>query len=222
MDINELEAGISIAIKDATTEVFSTMLMTEVTAEDSFVKDEKNVSTDLISSLHFFGNRYMGKIAIFSSGTVACHIADAMLGGETTEVNEEIKDGMGEVVNMIAGGAKVKLFDTLGDIHLLTPWVIAGRHLTITSSEGGESSESSEDGDLALDAQAQFSWIMTKFMFAGGSFMVGVQPNAVPEEDVSKSYSNKDIEALIEENKKMKEEIEHLKSLSGDNTTSST
>ncbi len=219
MDINELEAGISIAIKDATNEVFSTMLMTEVTAEDSFVKDEKNVSTDLISSLHFFGNRYMGKIAIFSSGAVACHIADAMLGSETKEMNEEIKDGMGEIVNMIAGGAKVKLFDTLGDIHLLTPWVIAGRHLTITSSEGGEGGEG---GELAIDAQAQFSWIMTKFVFGGGSFLVGVQPNAVPEEDVHSSYTNKDIKALTEENKKLKEEIERLKSLLGDSTTTST
>ena len=43
---------------------------------------------------------------------------------------------MGEIVNMIAGLAKVKLSDTLGDIHLLTPWVISGRNLTITSPEG--------------------------------------------------------------------------------------
>ena len=81
------------------------MLMMKVKTQESFVRDEKNVSTDLISSLHFFVDKCMGKIAIFSSGGVACNIANAMLGTETTEVNEETKDGMGEIVNMIAGVA---------------------------------------------------------------------------------------------------------------------
>lgn len=204
-----MESGITEAIKAATDDVFTSMLMMKVTAEDSFVKDEKNVSTDLISSLHFFGDRYMGKIAVFASGATSCHISNAMLGTETTEVNEEIKDGMGEIVNMIAGGAKVKLLDTLGDIHLLTPWVIAGRHLTISSSEGGED----EGVDLSLDSQAQFSWIMTKFNFEHGNFLVGVQPNAVPEENKKKSVTEESVIALKEENTKLKNEIEHLKSI---------
>ncbi len=207
MEIQDLEEGISKAIKESTKEVFSTMLMMEVKTHESFRRDERNVSTDLISSLHFFGDKYMGKIAIFSSGAVACHIANAMLGTETTEVNEEIKDGMGEIVNMIAGVAKVKLADTLGDMHLLTPWVIAGRRLTVTSSEGG-----SGDVDSALDSQATFSWVMTKVEFEKGTFMVGVQPNAVPEENKYSSNTSNEVESLEEEIKKLKDEIERLKS----------
>ena len=180
MDIKELEGGITTALHEATNEVFSTMLMMEVKTQDSFVKDEKNVSTDLISSLHFFGDQYMGKIAIFSSAAVACNIANSMLGTDTTVVNDEIKDGMGELVNMIAGVAKVKLTDTLGDMHLLTPWVIAGRHLSISSSEGGETSNSDSGVEFALDSQASFSWVMTKVEYDNGVFLVGVQPNAVP------------------------------------------
>jgi len=133
------------------------MLMMEVKTQDSFVKDEKNVSTDLISSLHFFGDQYMGRIAVFLSAAVACNIANSMLGTETTEVNDEIKVGMGELVNMIAGVEKVKLTDTLGDIHLLTPWVIAGRHLSIASSDGGNAGSSDGGMDFALDSQASFS-----------------------------------------------------------------
>ncbi len=207
MDIKELEGGITKALNEATNEVFSTMLMMEVKTQESFVRDEKNVSTDLISSLHFFGDRYMGKIAIFSSGAVACHIANAMLGTETAEVDDEIKDGMGEIVNMIAGVAKVKLTDTLGELHLLTPWVIAGRHLTITSSEGG-----SGGGDFAIDSQATFSWVMTKVEFEKGTFMVGVQPNAVPEENKASSNTSNEVESLKKEIKELKDEIERLKS----------
>jgi CheY-specific phosphatase CheX len=188
------------------------MLMMEVKTEESFVKDEKNVSTDLISSLHFFGDQYMGKIAIFSSAAVACNIANAMLGTETTEVNSEIKDGMGEIVNMIAGVAKVKLTDTLGDMHLLTPWVIAGRHLSISSSEGGDAGSSGSGTDFAIDSHATFSWVMSKVEFEKGTFLVGVQPNAVPEENKSSSASNKEVESLKEEIKELKAEIERLKS----------
>lgn len=206
MNIDELENGITKAIKETTTEVFSTMLMLEVTPEESFIKDEKNVSTDLISSLHFFGEKYMGKIALFSSGNVACHIANAMLGTEGAVVNDEVKDGMGEIVNMVAGGAKVKLLDTLGDIHLLTPWVIAGRHLTISSS-------ADSGGDLSIDSQAQFSWIMTRFNFGEGTFLVGVQTNNVPKRNNEASAANVDLKVLMEENNKLKEEVERLKAL---------
>ena len=212
MNIKELEGGITTALNEATNEVFSTMLMMEVKTQDSFVKDEKNVSTDLISSLHFFGDQYMGKIAIFSSASVACNIANSMLGTETTEVNDEIKDGMGELVNMIAGVAKVKLTDTLGDMHLLTPWVIAGRHLSIASSDGSDVSSSDSDADFALDSQASFSWVMTKVEYDNGVFLVGVQPNAVPKENKAESVSNKEIESLKEEISKLKAEIEKLKS----------
>lgn len=212
MDIRELEGGITKALNEATNEVFSTMLMIEVKTQESFVKDEKNVSTDLISSLHFFGDQYMGKIAIFSSAAVACNIANAMLGTETTEVNDEIKDGMGELVNMIAGVAKVKLTDTLGDMHLLTPWVIAGRHLSISSSEGGEASNCNSSVDFALDSQATFSWVMTKVKYDNGVFLVGVQPNAVPEENKTLAISNKEVESLKEEIKELKAEIERSKS----------
>ncbi len=211
MDIKELEGGITTALNEATNEVFSTMLMMEVKTQDSFVKDEKNVSTDLISSLHFFGDQYMGKIAIFSSAAVACNIANSMLGTDTTEVNDEIKDGMGELVNMIAGVAKVKLTDTLGDMHLLTPWVIAGRHLSIASSDGGD--VSSDTGvDFALDSQASFSWVMTKVEYDNGVFLVGVQPNGVPEENKPSSISNKEVESLRKEISELKTELAQLKS----------
>lgn len=212
MDIKELEGGITKALNEATNEVFSTMLMMDVKTQESFVRDEKNVSTDLISSLHFFGNKYMGKIAIFSSAAVACHIANAMLGTDTTEVNAETKDGMGEIVNMIAGVAKVKLTDTLGDMHLLTPWVIAGRHLSISSSEAVDAGSSGGGVDFAIDSHATFSWVMSKIEFEKGTFLVGVQPNAVPEENKVSSVSNEEVESLKEEIKELKAEIERLKS----------
>ena len=203
MSISDLEEDILKAIREATTEVFSTMLMIDVTAEDSFVKDERNVSTDLISSLHFFGDNYMGKIAVFSYGVTACHLSGSMLGMEMSEVDEDVKDGMGEIVNMIAGSAKVKLESSMGDFHLLTPWVIAGKNLSIASPHGDES-------ELSIDSQAQFSWIMTKFSYDKGHFVVGVQPNQVPQS--SPSEEEKNISVLQDEIDQLKAENTALKS----------
>lgn len=59
---------------------------------------------------------------------------------------------------------------------------------------------------------------MTKFVFKNDTFLVGVQPNAVPEGNTDNSDTSKDIEVLKEENKKLKDEIERLKSLLNNTT----
>ncbi len=205
MDIQELEAGIIKSIKEATIEVCSTMLMLEVKDEESYVKDEKKVSTDLISSLHFFGDNYMGKIGVFSSGIAAAQLAEAMLGSPVNKIDDEVKDCMGEIVNMIAGGAKTKLMDTMGLLHLLTPWVIAGKNIKISSHKPG-------DDNLTLESRAQFSWIMTRFSFNGNHFTVGVQPNAVPDNSINKSDLDDKLKELEKENRELKNSLTNLKS----------
>ncbi len=205
MDLDPLEEKIITAIKEATSEVFTSMLMLEVKAEDSFAQDEKKISTDLISSLHFFGDKYMGKIAVFASGGASCHLAGAMLGMEAETVDEDVEDTMGEIVNMIAGGAKTKLEDSMGVLHLLTPWVIAGRNLSLASPAGG-------DAGLSIESQAQFSWIMTRFITGDKDFSVGVQRNDVPQGKSGDSALEKKIEDLQKENESLKKEIESLKS----------
>ena len=202
MSTSEIEDEVLKSIKASTIEVFSTMLMMDVNADNSFIENEKNVATDLISSLHFFGRKYMGKIAVFSSGMTACHLAGAMLGIAASEVDADIKDGMGEIVNMIAGSAKVKLEENMGELHLLTPWVISGRNLNISSSSG-------RDTNMSIDSQAQFSWLMTKFSYNNGHFFVGVQPNEVPQSDASGSENK--LSELQEENIKLQAENKALK-----------
>ena len=141
----------------------------------------------------------MGKIAVFTHGITACNLAGAMLGMEPTGVDEDVKDGMGEIVNMIAGSAKVKLESAMGDLHLLTPWIIAGKNLAIASPSGGEEG-------LSIDSQAQFSWIMTRFSYDKGHFFVGVQPNKVPQSstsDTEKKVSELQEEIIILKNENM-------------------
>ncbi len=204
MSIKSLEGNIVSSIKESTLEVLSSMFMIDVKSEECCIKDEKSVFTDLISSLHFFGEKYMGKIAIFTYGSTACHLGGAMLGVEALEIDEDVKDGMGELVNMIAGGAKNRLESTMGELHLLTPWVIAGKNLSIASPSGGESG-------LSIESQAQFSWIMTRFSYDEGHFDVGVQPNEVPQSNISFTGLENELNELQAENRMLKEKIASFK-----------
>ena len=103
---------------------------------------------------------------------------------------------------MVAGSAKVKLEDRMGDFHLLTPWIIAGKNLSIASPHGDEA-------QLSIDSQAQFSWIMTKFSYDKGHFIVGVQPNEVPQSNTSETENK--TSALQDEIEKLKSENSALK-----------
>lgn len=174
MDVYEIKSDITDAVRAVTMDVFSTMLMTEVTPKESFVENEEDICSDFIASLQFCSEKYTGKIALFSSGDTACHIVNSMLGTEENEVNDDIKDGMGEIVNMVSGGIKGKLLDNLGNIQLLTPWIIAGKDITISSPND------SKDNDPA-DTNGRFSWLMTAFNFTKGTFIVGMQANEITE-----------------------------------------
>ncbi len=194
MDLNDVFVE---SIITATTKVFSTMLHVDVKAEEHFIKSEKNVSTDIISSIHFSGRGGMGKIALFMPGATACHLASAMLGMEVDAVDVDVKDCMGEMVNMIAGNAKNKFENFIGKVNLLVPWVISGTHLSITSPYGTEVS-------LSIDSQAQFSWVMTKFSYPKGTFLVGIQFNKITQDRTDESFLEKRVKELEDENQMLK------------------
>ena len=91
----------------------------------------------------------------------------------------------------------------MGELHLLTPWVIAGRNLTIASPSGGEAG-------LSIDSQAQVSWIMTNFSYDKSNFLVGVQPNEVPQSRAS--GTEKEVNELQDEIINLKNENMSLRS----------
>ncbi len=79
-----------------------------------------------ISSIIGVSGTITGSVVISFSKPVALQIASALLGEEIHEVNEDCKDAIGEVANIIAGGAK-KDFPT-GDNSISVPTVVIGKH----------------------------------------------------------------------------------------------
>jgi chemotaxis protein CheX len=156
-------------IVSSTNEVFSTMIPMEIKSDGSFYQKEDMISTDVISLVSFTGE-HSGILAVFCSKEIALKITSSMLGIEATEIDQDTKDAMGEVTNMIAGTLKNKVFEKLGAMHLSVPIVIAGGDLTISSS-GGEKHGVTLSSNVTCNSQN--SWLMAPFSSNGDTFNIG-------------------------------------------------
>lgn len=111
---------------DATLEVFASMIFIDIVAEwpsaDSMPEIEPNVS-----SLIGFSGDLKGILAIHCPSAVALGVTASMLGMEVTELNEDVKDAIGEVANIVAGGLKAALASDNKKIELAIPTTVIGK-----------------------------------------------------------------------------------------------
>ena len=78
-----------------------------------------------------FGGLLSGACVFRSGASTAIKIAAHMTGMEFTEVDDTVKDGIGEICNMLAGGWKSKVPDLAANCGLSIPAVISGRDYNI-------------------------------------------------------------------------------------------
>jgi len=74
-----------------------------------------------------FGGLLSGACVFKSGSSAAMKIAAYMTGMEFTEVDDTVKDGIGEICNMLAGAWKGKVPDLSANCGLSVPAVITGR-----------------------------------------------------------------------------------------------
>jgi len=118
-----------------------------------FPRDHQNAVSGVVG----FSGKTRGMVAIHCPEKVAMDITSALLGTEETEVSDDVRDAVGEVTNMIAGGLKAAA-DTEGvnDIELSIPTTICGERYSV----GGFPSAVK---------------IATQFSLPSGSFLVEVR-----------------------------------------------
>jgi chemotaxis protein CheX len=74
-----------------------------------------------------FGGLLSGACVFRSGGRAAIKIAAYMTGMEFDEIDDTVKDGIGEICNMLAGAWKGKVPDLAANCGLSVPAVITGR-----------------------------------------------------------------------------------------------
>jgi chemotaxis protein CheX len=84
--------------------------------------------TEVVSFIGFSGST-SGTVGVYASAPLARRMIGALLGAEPEDVNEEVRDGFGEVANIIAGNVVTALCDTGEMLQLALPSVIVGKCL---------------------------------------------------------------------------------------------
>jgi CheY-specific phosphatase CheX len=84
-------------------DVFDTMLQYEIQE----IADDYSNPSDLVTAAIFFAGRWKGSVVIECSGPQACFFAERLMGiPRPTCMDDDVRDAMGEIVNMIGGNLK--------------------------------------------------------------------------------------------------------------------
>lgn len=115
---------------DATKETFQTMVSMQVRRKEVFIKQGYEMYGDVSGVIGLSGTT-TGTCALSMPASLAEQAIRTMLMTPDDELlaESEIRDGVGELINMIAGGAKTKLSTTMYKFNITLPTIISGgRH----------------------------------------------------------------------------------------------
>ena len=149
----------------ATENVFKTMTGVEARPEALQLKNDTTPAHDVTGVISIHGS-LAGSVALSFTAESALAMAGRFAGTEFTRVDADVADAVGELVNMIAGGAKAELAKAGVPACLSLPQVIIGREHRVWSPP-----------DLPI-AQITFN-------SDAGSFTVDVRLKEVKAEEVT-------------------------------------
>lgn len=112
--------------------VLSTMAQTDLTPGKPKVKKTEVAIGDVSGLIGMVGPQTKGSLSITFDGELALTVMERMLGERPDKINAEVTDMVGEITNMVAGGAKNLLGDKGYEFDMATPVVVSGKEHTIT------------------------------------------------------------------------------------------
>ena len=123
MDINDLLNP----FKDSLINIFQTMLSLTPEPEKPLEGESNEIQTDITGTIGIVGD-ISGTVSVRFPKDLACHVASVFLGEDIKEINHEVKDAIGELANIVAGGGKGILVQSQGiDYKIAIPTVILGQ-----------------------------------------------------------------------------------------------
>jgi chemotaxis protein CheX len=122
-------------ISDATLEVFATMVFLDITPEEPMMGNDDGIDSSLTSTIGLAGD-LKGVLAVHCPESAALGIAGAMLGMECAEIDDDVKDAIGEIANMVAGGLKTALAADGVNTELAIPTTIQGKNVRTSGQSG--------------------------------------------------------------------------------------
>lgn len=135
------------ALWESAKEAFATMIMLPIERIENG-EQEIETSKSVFSSITFTGP-IKGAVVIKSAYESSEKIARSMLmmSPEDEITTEDIFDAAGEVANLVLGGLKSRIADSVGDIDVSIPMVIEGREIVPSIGKNDGKIEVSAEGD---------------------------------------------------------------------------
>ncbi|RHW74820.1 chemotaxis protein CheX [Colwellia sp. RSH04] len=111
--------------------VMSTMAQMELTPEKPKLKKGQVAMGDVSGLIGMVSEQAKGSLSITYDASLAIATMKGMVGEAPDSVNEEITDLVGEITNMVTGGAKRMLSEKGIEFDMATPVVVSGHEHTI-------------------------------------------------------------------------------------------
>lgn len=135
-------------IIESTQEIFSTMVMMEVTATD-VMPENTSIHCESITGLIGLAGTFKGVLAIHMPNAVALAVTGSFLGMDVEEINADVEDAIGELANMLGGNIKTILSENGKDINLSLPSTISGKEYNFQLA-----SDAAERTVIGFDAES--------------------------------------------------------------------
>jgi chemotaxis protein CheX len=106
--------------------VMSTMAQVELTPEKPKLKKGEVAKGDVSGLIGMVSEQTKGSLSITFEAKLALEAMQKMFGESPDEINDEIIDLVGEITNMVTGGAKRLLSEKGFEFDMATPMVVSG------------------------------------------------------------------------------------------------
>ena len=112
--------------------VLSTMANMTIVPGQPRIKKDEVARGDVSGLIGMIGPQTKGSFSVSFEEGLALEIMQRMLGERPKTINEEVTDMVGEITNMVTGGAKRILGEKGYEFSMATPVVVSGKGHTIT------------------------------------------------------------------------------------------
>ena len=117
--------------------VLKTMAQIELQIGKPQKKADSKARGDVSGLIGMVGSNIAGSMSITFEEGLALQVMEGMLGERPDELDDEVNDMVGEITNMVAGGAKKELAKKGYDVGMATPVVVSGKEHTINHKVSG-------------------------------------------------------------------------------------
>jgi chemotaxis protein CheX len=118
--------------------VLSTMAQTDLIPGKPQKKTDMHARGDVSGVIGMVSDKMKGSLSISFEESLALEVMQRMVGESCTQLDDEVADMVGEITNMVAGGAKMELAENGYDFGMATPIVVTGKDHTINHQVEGK------------------------------------------------------------------------------------